>query len=648
MLARAPFVSPHIPEKSRTTTPGVRAWFVRRICIGTVLACGFEGSRPAGGIFGPGGCDLPSPSPLEERVRELERLVTELSGRLAAVESRATPVVEPTAAPPAIEAPAELTSAPSAAPAAPTIDAARLSGLPALVGRTCLVLGGAFLFRSLTESGTLSSAVGVALGLVYAIGWLFFADRAAAKGNHLSGAFHALASGLIAYPLAFEATTRFRLLSPGTAACVLAVTTFLGLVVAWRRVFPTVVWITVIAALLDGVGLLLVTQAASAFVPYLLGLAVGSLVLAYGHGWRGQRWVVAMVLDLVVLHLGGLRLIGKPAEWLHTTPLLAAQLGLVLVYLSAFVLRLLVQAHELTPFAIVQTGIVCLVGFEASLVVADGGVRTGIAIAALGAGLLLHAVLSRRSEARWGHRAASGYFSTLATFLAAEGTRVLLPAPFFPVVWASAAVAVAALALPRSRPVFQVHAALLSAAATVASGLFAASIASLALPASGPWPTLSGPVVAVLGLAIGTGFLTYRGAPLTGPDRLAKAARVAALAVALLGIGGAVARLLAAPIAGAPGAHADPGRLAVVRTGVLAAAALALAAWRALGGKRELGALAGAVLLLGGSKLVLEDLRIGSAAALVFSLALYGGALIVTPALLRRAPSPASDSEADR
>ncbi len=563
----------------------------------------------------------------------------ELHARLAAVEAREPPPTKASAG----REPTREVAAPEQEPSpVPALDAARLGGLPALIGRTCLVLGGAFLFRSLTESGVLSTGLGVALGLAYAIAWLFFADRAAAGGAPLSGAFHALASSLIAYPLVFEATTRFHLLSPDLAAAALAVTTCLGLVVAWRRVFPTISWITVIAALLDGVALLLVTQSARAFVPYLLALAVGSLVLAYGRGWRGQRWVVAIVLDLVVLHLGGLRLIGEPSEWLRTAPLLAAQLGLVVVYLGAFVLRLLVQAHDLTPFAITQTVIVCLVGFEASLRVASGGVRNGIAAAALLAGLLLHAVLSRRSERRWGHRAASGYFSTLATFLAAEGVRVLIPGAFYPVVWATAGVAVATLALPRNRPVFQVHAALLSAAAALASGLLTASLAALARPAAGPWPNLSWTLVAILGLATAIAFLAYRGAPLAGPDRLARAARVAALAVALLAVGGTAARLLAGPIAGAPGPHADPGRLAVVRTGVLAAAALALAAWRALGGKRELAALAGVVLLAGGLKLVLEDLRIGSAAALVFSLALYGSALIVTPAFTRRAPPPPS------
>ena len=50
--------------------------------------------------------------------------------------------------------------------------------------------------------------------------------------------------------------------------------------------------------------------------------------------------------------------------------------------------------------------------------------------------------------------------------------------------------------------------------------------------------------------------------------------------------------------------------------------------------------LAAAVLAIGGVKLLVEDLRRGDAAYLVFSLALYGGALIAVPALARRARRP--------
>jgi hypothetical protein len=307
------------------------------------------------------------------------------------------------------------------------------------------------------------------------------------------------------------------------------------------------------------------------------------------------------------------------------------------VYLSAFALRLLVQAHELTPFAIFQTLVVCLVGFEGALLVASEPVRAGIAIAALAGGAVLHVVLSRRSEQRFGQGAASGYFSTLATFLAAEGVRVLLPAPIYPVVWALAGVVVAMLALSRKRPLFQAHAALLSAASTVPSGLLLAALASLTFGATARWPEHTPATWIVLVLVACTAFLAYRGAPLEGPDQLAKAARLSALVIALLVIGGLGTGLLAGVVAHAPAADADPGRLAVVRTGVLAVAALLLAARRATGGRVELSRLSAAVLLLAGLKLVAEDLRVGTAGSLVFSLVLYGTALIVAPALTRRA-----------
>ncbi len=517
-----------------------------------------------------------------------------------------------------------------------------IQGAPALIGRTCVVLGGAFVFRSLTESGVVSGTLGVSLGLLYAIAWLALADRAGRAGHRPSSAFHALAATLIAYPLVVEATVRFHLIGPTLAALALGATTLVGLVVAWRRVLPAVVWITVLAALASGVGLLLATRAPLPFVPYLLALAVGSLVLAYGHGWRGQRWVVAIALDLVVLHLGGLRLIGRPTEWLPASALLLAQLGLVCVYLGAFVLRLLVQAHEVTPFAVFQTVTVCLVGFEGALRVAEGPLRTAIAAAAVAGGAVLHVVLSRRSEQRFGQGAATGYFSTLATFLAAEGVRVLLPAPIYPVLWALAAAGVAVLALPRSRPLFQAHAALLGGAAALASGLVLASVAALAYGARATWPGLAPASWAVLALVVATSALVQVGAPGTGPDRLAAAARVTSLVIALVSAGGVVARFAAQLVAQAPGAAGDPGRLAVVRTGVLVVAALALAARRATGGRRELGSLAAAVLVVAGAKLVGEDLRVGSAGSLVFSLVIFGTALVVTPTLTRRAASRAA------
>ena len=52
-----------------------------------------------------------------------------------------------------------------------------------LVGRSCLVLGGAFLIRVLTDGGILPGPLGVALGVLFAATWVFFSHRAAARGR---------------------------------------------------------------------------------------------------------------------------------------------------------------------------------------------------------------------------------------------------------------------------------------------------------------------------------------------------------------------------------------------------------------------------------------------------------------------------------
>ena len=560
---------------------------------------------------------------LEERVQRLERTVAAFSARLESLEHGA------------VRAPAPRAEA--AAAEAPVLGgvAQHLQGVPALAGRSCLVLGGAFLVRSLTEAGTLSSGLGVALGVVYALAWLVLADRAAARGQHLSGAFHALSSALIVYPLFVEATIRFGLLTAVPAAVLLAAATALGLFVAWRRAFRTVAWITVVAAVVDGTILLFRTRAVLVFVVYLLTLGIASLVLAYGRGWRGQRWLVAIALDLVVLLLGALRLVGEaPPDWLSAWAVLVAQLGLASVYLGAFVLRLLVQAREVTPFAITQTILVLALGFEGALLVGGGPTRSGIAVAALLLGAVLHAVLARRSEQRFGHGVAVGYFSTLATFLAAESVRVLLPPTIYPALWVLAAVLLAGLALSGKRPILQVHAALLASGGAIASGLLLASFAALAFRAQTEWSGLSPVGLVVLALGLSTAVVIYRGA--SGEGTVAIATRTLVLGVALVGVAGLVVSLAAASFALAPGPAADAARLAVVRSAVLAVAAVLVAGWRSAGAPSEIAGLAWAILVLGGVKLLLEDLRVGRAGTLVLSLALYGTALILVPALVRR------------
>jgi hypothetical protein len=95
-------------------------------------------------------------------------------------------------------------------------------------------------------------------------------------------------------------------------------------------------------------------------------------------------------------------------------------------------------------------------------------------------------------------------------------------------------------------------------------------------------------------------------------------------------------------VAGAPGAGADAGTVATVRTAVLALGALALAAMGRTGAWMEARWLAWPVLAVTGVKILVEDLKWGRPATWVLAFALYGAALIVLPRLLRREAAAAS------
>ena len=123
-----------------------------------------------------------------DRVGEIERRLDRLEERLRRAEERLSP-----GTPPPLPA-----SAAPAAPGAPAV-AGALSGagtVLSILGRTVFVLGGGFLIRALTESGTVSREAGVAVGLAYGILWLFLAFRV--SGGAAGAAFHGVTGIAIA------------------------------------------------------------------------------------------------------------------------------------------------------------------------------------------------------------------------------------------------------------------------------------------------------------------------------------------------------------------------------------------------------------------------------------------------------------------
>ena len=151
---------------------------------------------------------------LESRVARLEEALCSIERRMAGLER-----------PPRTESAVEMVEESSPAP---RFDFA-------LIGKSVLIVGGAYLLRALTEVGFVPQRAGVVLAFVYAMAWIAIADRALARGRRIAALFDASTAALIAAALIWEATTRFHLFSPLIASVLTAVAALALLAVAVRR-----------------------------------------------------------------------------------------------------------------------------------------------------------------------------------------------------------------------------------------------------------------------------------------------------------------------------------------------------------------------------------------------------------------------------
>ncbi len=572
---------------------------------------------------------------VEAKLESLARALGDVSGRLAALErgARGGVAAERPAAPPA-----EAAATSGVAPATPA------TVLP-LLGRVFLVLGGAWLLRALTDAGTLPLAGGLAAGLVYAGAWLALADRAGAAGRRWSAEVHGVTAAIIAFPLVWEAATKFKMLSPAAAAVVLAVVAGGGLVVAGRRSLAALAWAVTMAGLVTAVALVAATQAITVFAALLVALGVATVWLAYARRWFGLSWMAALAADLVVA--GAVALVtqaGGPPEAYRSLSAVAAEavaLALLVAYLATFAVRTLLRRRDASVFEAVQTVAALIVGFggaaEVSRATGTGG--TALGAAALATGAACYLIAEAGAAGRVGRGVNYVFYSSLALALVLAGTPLVATSTTLAVVWCGLALGGAILGCRLDRLVMRAHAAAYLVAAGAGSGMLALAVgAFVGTSAAGS------DVPAAAWLALATAVAGYAALVVLGGRRdVAWPARLPELAVAVvaaLGVGGALvlagARLL--PLhEGAP----DPAAMATLRSTVLAVTALGLAAAGRRAGREELVWLVYPVLALGGLKLLAQDVPQGRPATLVLSFAAYGAALILAPRLLRRSSPPA-------
>jgi hypothetical protein len=192
--------------------------------------------------------------PLESRVARLEEALRAVERRIADIDGRPRAVSEAHAIdPPPANAPFDF----------------------ALIGKSVLIVGGAYLLRALTEMGLLPQGAGAVLAFVYAMVWIGLADRALARGRRTAALSDAATAVLIAGSLIWEATTRFHFFAPAVASMLSAIATLALLAVAVHRQHRGIAFLAAATMTFTSIGLAIGT---GDVVPPLLAVAITGVV----------------------------------------------------------------------------------------------------------------------------------------------------------------------------------------------------------------------------------------------------------------------------------------------------------------------------------------------------------------------------------
>jgi hypothetical protein len=223
------------------------------------------------------------------------------------------------------------------------------------------------------------------------------------------------------------------------------------------------------------------------------------------------------------------------------------------------------------------------------------------------------------------------FYTILALAMALLGLEILLPHAVAAVGCAAIALVAGALARKIRSPILYLHGAVYLIAATIGSGLLAATKSGLVGTTDDFARWLQPPLLLALVLTVAYPWIP-RPEGRARDMALGRRSTDLFMLVTVLAVGAFVVSL----IAQMSPQGALPGVLASSRTAVLAVSA-AILAWYNRGHTDRFGNLAWLVytlLALGALKLAYEDVRIGGAAVLFLSLGMYGGALIVAPRML--------------
>lgn len=577
---------------------------------------------------------------LEERLAALSASILAFEARLSALEERGTAVVDAGPPPPhAAEDAALLASASDQvddALAAIVPGREVVQAVPALVGRSCLVLGGAYLVRAVTESGAVPSSIGVMLGLAYAVAWAALADRAAARGRRLGAAFHGVTAAVIGFPLLWETSFHLKLLPTGAAG--LTTLLFAGILigVGWRRELAALAWAGTLGATAVLAALGPATGAVDQSSGLLLLLGIFLLWRTYGERWHGLRWPPALAADFSVLLMVVVttRAGGPPEAYAGVSRFGAFLVAflLPLAYVGSISVRTIVRQRDVNVFEVLQGLLSIAVGFGGAVALASGSTsgETALGVSALLLGAASYAVafvfVERKSEAPRNFL----FYTSLALLLLLAGGPLALSWILAWVFGAAGAVCAVLGAKPGKR-ILAIHSAVYLVAASGFAGLLsgarAAFVGTVDLATAPPHAAAG---VVLLLTVVSAAFLLR--SPAGSPSRLQSVPAIFVTLLALAGLAPFAVWMAGAAVRAA--GRLDGAALSSVRTGFLAVAAVALALLSRRTGRPAFAWTSYAVLAAGGLKLVLVDVGSGRPATLLFSFGLYGLALVIAPRFL--------------
>ena len=495
----------------------------------------------------------------------------------------------------------------------------------ALIGRTLIAMGGAYLLRAVTDLQVVPRAIGIAAGLAYALSWIVIADRHAARGKRHAAIFDAALGSLIVFPIVWEATVRFHVFTPIAATALVVLGAVALLAVAARRNLQVIAWMASAGVIACATGLAFETRlVAGSLVSVAL---VGAITwwLADRQGWPMVAWPTAIETDL----LGVAAFVLVLLEIVHDSiaTMIVALLVAFAGYAIAIVWKPLVRRVDVRPDAAVQSAIIVMVNLIAAFILAQRFPVAAALLPLIAVAGAFAAYIAAIGSATDSLRFARATFSGSALLMLLIGSGFLGGANAAGIVWGLLAVAAALLSIRLEAAQLVFHTAAYAVAAAAAAGLLASCARVFAGLGPGDHAITATRAITFVVIAAATTIVIR--SPLREERLDVRIARVLLIAnAAALGIG-------VAAYGGAELVGGEAARAAAVRTIVVGATAAILAWLARLPSLTDLGVLVYPLLIAGGVKMLIEDFRAGRPTTLFVTLAVYG-ALLVVVARLRR------------